>query len=161
MYIILGTCPVIARQLNWELVDQFMTYRTLIILKPNTNGMWRAADKKNLSKKKKKTGTHHMFYCIMARGRIGIPATPKTELPMTISNCFLAINIITKRSISDAAETLNSPLVISMQNSPTNILLDSGQHPEKVFPGHLYALLTEVVEVEVSCVLIFTVPFDT
>ena len=48
MYIILGTCPVIARQLNWELVDQFMTYRTLIILKPNTNGMWRAADKKPL-----------------------------------------------------------------------------------------------------------------
>ena len=65
----------------------------------------------------------------MARGRIGIPATPKTELPMTISNCFLAINIITKRSISDAAETLNSPLVIAMQNSPTIILLDSGQHP--------------------------------
>ena len=95
---------------------------------------------------KKKAGTHHMFYCIMARGRIRIPATPKTELPMTISNSFLARNIITKRSISDAAETLNSPLVIAMQNSPTIILLDSGQHPEKVFPGHLYALSLEVVK---------------
>ena len=93
----------------------------------------------------KKTGTH-MFYCIMARGRIGIPATPNTELPMTISNYFLMTNIITKRSISDAAKTLNSPLVIPMQNSPTIILLDSGQHPEKVFPGHLYALLIEVVK---------------
>ena len=82
----------------------------------------------------------------MARGRVGIPATPKTEHSMTISNCFLLINMITKRSIPDAAETLNSPLVMAMQNSPTIILLDSGQHPEKVFPGHLYALLIEVVK---------------
>ena len=57
-----------------------------------------------------------MFYCIMGRGRIGIPATPKTELPKAISNCFLTIDIITKTSIPDAAETLNSPLVIAMQN---------------------------------------------
>ena len=71
----------------------------------------------------KETGTHHMFYSIIARGRIGIPATPKTELPMTISNCFLPINITT------AAMT-------AMQNSPTIILLGSGQHPEEVFPGH-------------------------
>ena len=82
----------------------------------------------------------------MSRGRIGIPATPKNDLPMTISNCFLAINIITKRSIPDGAETLISPLVIAMQHSPTIILLDSGQYPEKVFPGHLYALLIEVVK---------------
>ena len=82
----------------------------------------------------------------MARDKIGIPATPKTELPMTISNCFLPINIITKRSIPDAAETINSSLVIAMQNSPTIIMLDSGQHPEKNFPGHLYALLIEVVK---------------
>ena len=94
----------------------------------------------------KKTETHHMFYCIMTRGRIWIPTTPKTELPMAISNCFLAINIITKRSIPDATEALNSPLVIAMQNRPTIILLDSDQHPEKVFPDHLYALLIEVVK---------------
>ena len=73
----------------------------------------------------------------MTGGRIGIPATPKTELPMTMSNCFLPINIITKRSISDPAESLNSPLVIVMQNSPTIILLGTGQHLEKLFPGHL------------------------
>ena len=85
----------------------------------------------------------------MARGRIGIPATSKTVLPMTISNYFLAINIITKKSISDAAATLNSHREKSMQNSPTIILLDSGQHPEKVFPGHLYALLVEVVKLPV------------
>ena len=82
----------------------------------------------------------------MTRGRIRIPATLKTELPMTISNCFLVIHIITKRSIPNVAETLNSPLMTAMQNSPTIILLDSGQHPEKVFPGHLYALLIEVVK---------------
>ena len=76
-----------------------------------------------------------MFYCIMAGGRIEIPTTPKTELPMTISNCLLSINIITKRYIPDAAETPNPPLVIAMQNSLTIILLDSGQRPEKVFPG--------------------------
>ena len=33
----------------------------------------------------------------MARGRIEIPATPKNELLMAISNYFLSINIITKR----------------------------------------------------------------
>ena len=87
-----------------------------------------------------------MFYCIMARDRIRIPATPKTELPVTISNCFLPINIITKRSIPDTAETLNSPQVIAMQNSPSIILFDPGQHPKKVFPVHLYALLIEVVK---------------
>ena len=46
----------------------------------------------------------------MARGRIRIPTTPKTELPMTKSNCFLPINIITKRSIPDTAKTLNADL---------------------------------------------------
>ena len=55
-----------------------------------------------------------MFYCIMTRGRIKITATPKTELPMTISNCLLPIDIITKRSIENAAKTPNSPLVIAM-----------------------------------------------
>ena len=55
-----------------------------------------------------------MFYCIMTRGRIEILATPKTELSMTKSNCFLPIDIITKRSIENAAKTPNSPLVIAM-----------------------------------------------
>ena len=73
----------------------------------------------------------------MARGKIGVPATPKTELPMTIPNCFLPIP--DGRSIPDVADTLNSPLVIAMQNGSTIILLDSDQHPKKVFPGHLYA----------------------
>ena len=82
----------------------------------------------------------------MSRGRIEIPATPKTELPMTISNCFYLIDFIRKRSIPDAAETLISPLVIAMQNSPAIILLDKGQHLEKVYPGHLYALLIVVVK---------------
>ena len=58
------------------------------------------------------------MFCIMARGRIGIPATPRTELPMTISNCFIPIDIIRKRSIPDAAETLNSPLVIAYIDLP-------------------------------------------
>ena len=90
---------------------------------------------------------HNICYCIIATDRIRIPTTPKTELLMTISNCFFLIHIIRKRSIPDAAVTLNFPLVIAMQNSPAVILLDSGEHPEKVYPGHLYA--------------IFTVPFHT
>ena len=53
------------------------------------------------------------------------------------------------RSIPDAAETLNFPLVIAMQNSPTVILLNLGQHPEKVYSGHLYGLLIEVVKLPV------------
>ena len=81
-----------------------------------------------------------------------IPTTPKTELPMTISNCFLPINTITKRSIPDTAETLNSPLVIAMQNSPTIILLGSGQHPEKFF--HVTcALLIKVAKFPVFWIL--------
>ena len=54
------------------------------------------------------------MFCIMARGRIGIPATPRTEPPMTISNYFILIDVIRRRSIPDAAETLNSPLVIAI-----------------------------------------------
>ena len=54
-----------------------------------------------------------MCYCIMARGRIGIPATPRTELPMTVSNRFIPIDIIRKRSIPDATKTPNFPLVDS------------------------------------------------
>ena len=99
------------------------------------------SDEQQTKRASKKTGTHHIFYCIIARDRIGVPSSPKTELPMIVSNWFLPVNIIRKRSISDVADTLNSPLVIVMQNSPTIILLDSGQHPEKFFPGHLYALL--------------------
>ena len=98
------------------------------------------------TKRTSKKLEHNICCCVMARGRIGIPATPKTELPMTISNCFFPIDIIRKRSIPDAEEILNSPLVIAMQNSPVVILLDSGQHPEKVYPGHLYALLIVVLK---------------
>ena len=87
-----------------------------------------------------------MFYCIMARCRIGITATPKTELSMTISNCFLTINIVTKRCIPDAAETPNPSLVIAMQNRLNIVLLDSDQHQKKVFPGQLYPLLIKVVK---------------
>ena len=53
------------------------------------------------------------------------------------------------RSIPDVAETLNFPLVTAMQNSPTVILLNLGQHPEKVYSGHLYGLLIEVVKLPV------------
>ena len=98
-----------------------------------------------------------MFFCIMTRGRIRTPTTPKIEFPMTISNCFLSINIITKRSIPDVAETLNSLLVIAIQNSPTIILLDSGQHPEK-FSRSFVCIIGRGCEV--SCILIFAVPFD-
>ena len=52
-------------------------------------------------------------------------------------------------SIPDAAEALNFPMVIAMQNSPAVILLNLGQHPEKVYPGHLYGLLIEVVKLPV------------
>ena len=61
-----------------------------------------------------------MFYCIITRGRIKTLATSKTELPVTISNCFLPINIITNTTIPEAADTLNLPLVITMQNSPNH-----------------------------------------
>ena len=97
------------------------------------------------SRTSKKIGTHHMCYCIMTRGRIGIPTSPKTELPVIISNCFLSINIITKPTIPEAPETLTFSLVIPMPNCPTIILLESGQHSKKVFPGHLHALLIQVV----------------
>ena len=139
----MGTCSVIARQMNWELVDQFRNLQNTYNFETEYKLNVVSSRQKELVKK---TGTHHMFYCIMARGRIGISATPKIKLPVTISNCSLPINIITKRFIPDTAETLNSPLAITMQNSPTIILLDSGQHPEKLFPGHLYALLIEVVK---------------
>ena len=118
-----------------------MNYTEHLILRLKTNGMCQAADKKT-----SKILEHNILNCIMARGRIRILATPKTEIPMTISNCFIPVDIIRKWSILDAAETLNSPLVIAMQNSSAVILLDSGQHPEKVYPGHLYALLIVVVK---------------
>ena len=107
----------------------------------------------------KKTGTEHMF-CIMARGRIGIPATPRTELPMTISNCFIPIDIIRKRSIPDAAETLNSPLVIAILLSycwthTVGLRSTSG----KSLSRSLICIIDSGFEV--SCILIFTVPFDT
>ena len=129
--------------LNWKLVDQFMNLQNSFNFETENKCEVASRRQKELVKK---TGTHHMFYIIMARGRIGIPTTPKTELPMTISNCFLPINTIIKRSMPDAAETLNSPLVIAMQNSHTIVLLDLGQHQEKVFPGHLYTLLIEVMK---------------
>ena len=43
---------------------------------------------------------------------------------------LLPINLITNRSIPDAADSQNPPLMKSMQNSPTIILLDSSQHLE-------------------------------
>ena len=82
----------------------------------------------------------------MAIGRIGIPATPRTELPMTITNCFLPINIIINRSLPDAAETLNSPLVMAIQNSPTIILLGSGQYLEKKFSRSLVCIVDRSCE---------------
>ena len=140
MYIIFG--DLISRQLNWKLVDQFMNLQNTFNFE--TENKWEVAS--NRQKELVKKPEHHIFYCIMTRGRIEVPAAPKTGLSLTISNSFRPINIITKRSILYIADTLKSPLVIAMQNSPTIILLDSGQHPEKVFPGHLYALLIEVVK---------------
>ena len=112
---------------------------------------------KRTSKKKLE---HNICYCIMARGRIGIPATPRTELPMTISNCFIPIDIIRKRSIPDAAETLHSPLVIAILLSycwthTVGLRSTSG----KSLSRSLICIIDSGFEV--SCILIFTVPFDT
>ena len=85
------------------------TYRTLNF---ETENRWDVASSRQKELVKKLED--NICYCIMARGRIGIPTTPRTELPMTISNCFFPIDIIRKRSIPDAAETLNSPLVIAI-----------------------------------------------
>ena len=95
----------------------------------------------------------------MTGGSFGVPATAKTELPMTISNCLPPINIFTRRSIQDPAETLNSDQVIPMQNGSTIMLLDSGQHPEKVFPTLPVCIIGKGCEV--SCILIFMVSFYT
>ena len=112
------------------------------------------------TKRTSKKLEHNICCCVMARGRIGIPATPKTELPMTISNCFFPIDIIRKRSIPDAAETLNSPLVIAILLSycwthTVGLRSTSGKS--------LSRLLICIIDsgFEVSCILIFTVPFDT
>ena len=88
------------------------------------------------TKRTSKKLEHNICYCIL----------PKTDLPMTISNCFFPIDIIKKRSIPDVAETLNSPLVIGMQNNPAVILLHSSQHLEKVYPGHICTLERVVVK---------------
>ena len=96
----------------------------------------------------------------MARGRIGIPAIPRTDIPMTISICFILIDIIRKRSFPDSAETLNSPLVIAILLSycwthTVGLRPTSG----KSLSGSLMCIIDSGFEV--SCILIFTVPFDT
>ena len=80
----------------------------------------------------------------MSRGKIGTPATPKTELPVIICNYGLQINIIRKKSIPDVAKTLNPSLAISMQNSPNHHAVGLQSNPKKVFPGHMCALLIKV-----------------
>ena len=110
----------------------------------------------------KKTGTHHMFYCIMAKGRIEIPTTPKTDLPMTIYTCFLPINIITKRSILDTAENLNPPTPSPDDSNAKQChhhIVGSRSTSEKSFSRSLVYIIDRGCEA--SCILIFTVPFDT
>ena len=96
-----------------------------------------------------------MFYCIMARGGIGIPASPNTDnmtrFSITISNCFLPMNIIRKRSIPDAAETLNSHLVIAMQAHHHTVGLRSTSR--KSFSTSLVCIINRGCEI--SCILIF------
>ena len=96
-----------------------------------------------------------MFYCIMARGGIGTPASPNTDnmtrFSMTISNCFQPMNIITKRSIPDAAETLNSHLVIAMQSHHHTVGLRSTSR--KSFSRSLVCIIDRGCEI--SCILIF------
>ena len=94
----------------------------------------------------------------MARVRIGIPATPRTDLPMAISNCLIPIDIIRKRSIPDAAETLNSPLAIAILLSycwthTVGLWSTSG----KCLSRSLICIIDSGFEV--SCILIFTLPF--
>ena len=100
------------------------------------------------------------MFCIMARGRIGILATRRTELPMTISNCFIPIDIIRKRSILDAAETLNFTLVLAILLSycwthTVGLSSTSG----KSLSRSLICIIDSGFEV--SCILFLTVPFDT
>ena len=76
-----------------------------------------------------------MFYCIIARGRIGTLATSKTELPVTISNCLLPINIITNTTIPDATDNLNPSLVITMQNGPNHYTVGLKSTYGKSFSG--------------------------
>ena len=96
-----------------------------------------------------------MFYCIMTRGGIGTPAFPNTDnmtrFSMTISNCFLPMNIITKRSIPDAAETLNSHLVIAIQSHHHTVGLRSTSI--KSFSRSLVCIIDSGCEI--SCILIF------
>ena len=102
------------------------------------------------TKRTSKKLQHNICYFLMARGRIRIPAIPKTELPMTISPCFFPIDIVRKGSIPDAADTINSPLAIAILLSycRTHTLSRS-----------LICIIDSAYEV--SCILIFKVPFDT
>ena len=94
----------------------------------------------------------------MARGRIGIPATPKTELPMTISNCFFPIDITRKRPITDAAETLNSPGNSNAKQSRRHAV-GLRSTSRKSLSKSLMCIIDSGCEV--FCILIFTVPFHT
>ena len=91
----------------------------------------------------------------MTRGRIGIPATPKTELPMTISNCFFPIDIITKRSIPDPKFPSGDSNAKQSRRHTVGLRSTSG----KSLSRSLICIIDSGFEV--SCILIFTVPFDT
>ena len=143
--------------MNWELTEDvnYRTYRRRIF---ETRNKWDVPNsrQKELVKKLER----NICYCLMARGRIGIPATPRTEPPMTISNCFLPIDIIRKNSIPDAAETVNSPLVIAILLSycwahTLGFRSTSG----KSLSRSLICIIGSGFKV--SCILIFTIPFDT
>ena len=65
----------ISRQLNWKLVDQFMNLQNTLIFE--TESKWDVASSRQKGLVKKLE--HKICYCIMARDRIGIPTTSKTE----------------------------------------------------------------------------------
>ena len=101
---------------------------------------------KQQTKRTSKKLEHNICYCVMTRGRIGIPVTPKTELPMTISKCFILDRYYQKEV---HPRRCRDPKFLSGENNAKQ----SRRHTvglrstsRKVYPGHLCALLIVVVK---------------
>ena len=132
--------------MKWKLVDEIM------ILQNTWFWNWKLI-------RCGKLWTERTFYYKIARGKIKTSATLKTELPVTISNCCLLINIIKKRSIPDFAVTLNPSLVIAIQKSSNHHTVGLKSTSGKSF----YRTLACIIDngCDVSCILIFKVALDT
>ena len=80
----------------------------------------------------------------------------KSDLTFLLTLYFYD-NII-NRYIPDIAETLNSPLMITLQNSPNHHTVRLNSTSGKSFPRSLACIIDKGCEV--SIILIFMVPFD-